>query len=157
MIRLCLAHNKQSIDGNSNNEDAFTTHDATVPLSWICFLSRPQGRFNRLLSQVIPSSITQTNLSQPSPVSAPFWASEIQDWRGRKSQVLGVAVPYSILLRLALHSILGASSKYLHQGAVTSLLICSFHACRQGPGNTGVKDTESLPSGSSCSSEGKRW
>lgn len=130
MIRLCLAHNKQSIDGNSDNEDAFTTHDATVPLSWVCFPSRPQGRFNRLLSQVIPSFIIQTNLSQLSSVSGLLWALGIQkDQRGRKLRVQGIAVPYSILLRLALHSILEASSENLHQGAVASPLICSFHAC----------------------------
>ena len=44
----------------------------------------------------------------------------------------------------------------LHHWFVHFRLASNTH-CRQGPGNTGVKDTESLPSGSSCSSEGKSW
>ena len=72
MIRLCLAHNKQSIDGNSDNEDAFTTHDATVPLSWVCFPSRPQG--NTVEASSVVSGIEMTfDLSYSKYLTDEIW------------------------------------------------------------------------------------
>lgn len=105
------------------------------------------------------SKQTSTNLC---PVPGSFWASGMpRDRGGRERWSRGSVCPVLSSCNWPFTASREAPSENLHEGAITSTMICSFHTCTnthcmRGTEDAGVKDTESLPLGSSHSSAGNR-